>query len=58
MKTNNQFKKYYIYLKENGKKVIIATYTMLKDVTKEDIKNILKEENIKYDGIDSVYPAI
>ena len=58
METNYQFKKYYVYLKENGKKVIIATYTMLKDVSKEDIKNILKEENIKWDGIDSVYPVL
>ena len=58
METNYQFKKYYVYLKEKGKKVIIATYTMLKDVSKEDIKNILKEENIKYDGIDSLYPAL
>ncbi len=58
METNYQFKKYYVYLKEKGKKVIIATYTMLKEVSKEDIKNILKEENIKYDGIDSLYPAL
>lgn len=58
MEKNYQFKKYYVYLKEKGKKVIISTYTMLKDVSKEDIKNILKEENIKYDGIDSLYPAL
>lgn len=58
MKINNEFKTYYVYVKENGKKVIIATYPMLKDFTKEDIRKMLKEENIKFDGIDSVYPAI
>lgn len=56
--SRNLFKKFYVYIIKDGKKVDICTYTMLKDVTKEDIKNILKEENVKYDGIDTVYPAI
>lgn len=52
------FKKFYVYVLENGRKKNVVCYTVPKIVSKKSVIEHLRLKSINYDGIDSVYPAI
>lgn len=59
MKTLNKSIEYYVYVLEGGKKINIVDIILPKNKdSKKILLEILNKHNLKYDGIDMIYPVV